>query len=370
MTNLKTPVLALLLAGATLPAQADIPVADEAFIVYGKFHVSMDYMDSDVSNDEVDANPSQPLTESSLGVSSNSSRLGFRGQYAVNNEWDATYQLEQGFAADAGGGELATRNTYVGLQADWFGELRVGRHDTPFKAIGGMIDELSDTVGDRRAIIGASAADGNIMNARVDNMLLYTRDIALPESTLNVSALYSADAGNAGGGPDDNSDRVVSIGATWSMGPLLLGGALEDWTNLAGGDARGMRFAAEYAFGNLLAGVLLESIEHDLDTGGEGALDREALGLKLAHDDGTNKLVAQLMVANDYGDVNDSSAVMTSIGGFRKLGGGLSAYAVATRTANEDNAAYQAVDGGHGDELGTLAGGSPFALSVGAVLNF
>jgi predicted porin len=370
MIKLRKPALALLLAGATVPAQAEIELSGDALRVYGKVHVSLDYMDSDVSRSESDASTSDRIIDNSFGVSSNSSRIGFRGLYPVNDEWNATYQLEQAYQADSGGGQFATRNTYLGLQADWFGELRAGRHDTPFKSIGGMIDELSDTVGDRRAILGASATGGNTMNARVDNMVLYRRGIPLGGSDLRVTGLYSADANDAGQAPDNNSNRVISVGATWGLGPLMVGAALEDWTNLAGGDARGIRMGAEYTFGSFVAGILLESIQHDLDSGGEGPLDREAFGLKIAHDDGTNKLVAQLRAANDYGDVNDSSAYMTSIGGFRKLGGGLTAYAVATRTSNDDNARYQGVDGGHGDELGTLPGGAPMALSAGAILKF
>ncbi|MBA1145840.1 porin [Ectothiorhodospiraceae bacterium WFHF3C12] len=371
MKTLNRSALALVLAAATLPAQAEIELAGDALRVYGKVHMSLDYLDSDVSESEY--NSPRPAygdkyADNTFSVSSNSSRIGFRGLYPVNDTWNATYQLEQGYNLDSGDGEWATRNSYLGLQADWFGEVRVGHHDTPFKDVGGMIDELGDTIGDRRAIIGAGAAIGNTMNARVENMILYRRGIPLGDSELQVSGLYSTDAGGNSGSPDDNNDRVASVGAMWGLGPLTLGAALEDWTDIrGGGDARGARVGAEVTFGNFIAGVLLESIHA---TGAARSLDREAFGLKLAYDDNVNKLVAQLHAADEYDDVDDSAAYMTSLAAFRKLGGGLSGYAALTRTANDDNAAYQGVDGGHGDELGTGFGGSPVAVSVGAVLSF
>ncbi|MCW8829128.1 MAG: hypothetical protein OQK94_08740 [Gammaproteobacteria bacterium] len=39
-------------------------------------------------------------------------------------------------------------------------------------------------------------------------------------------------------------------------------------------------------------------------------------------------------------------------------------------TDNDDNAEYQGIDGGHGDELETELGGTPSSLSVGAIYKF
>lgn len=376
MIDFRKPALAVILLGAAIPAQAEIELAGDKLAIYGKINISVDYMDSDVDKDEANASGSEKLIDNGFGVSSNSTRLGFRGTYPVNDAWSATYQLEQEVRFDSGGDTFATRNSYLGLQSGSFGEVRVGRHDTPFKSVATGFDEFGNTVGDDRAMLGASATSGNVMNQRADNVLMYLNGFDLSGSRLDVSGLYSADAANAGdSGPDDNRYRVISLGASWVLGPLKLSGAVEDARNLTTandgqGDAQGLRLAAEYVFGSFTAGVLLESIEHDLDSGGDSGLSRDAMGLKFAHESGANKLVAQLMVADDADGIGSSSAYMASFGGFHELGGGLSAYAVATRTANDDNAAYQGVDGGHGDELGTLAGGDPIAMSVGAVLKF
>jgi len=375
MTTFRKSAIALALAGAAIPAvHAEIPLAGDKLAVYGKIDISADYMDSDVSSSQANASRTDNVVENNFGISSNASRLGFRGAYPVDSAWTATYQLEQEIRYDSGNNGFATRNSYLGLKAGWFGEVRIGRHDTPFKSVATGFDELGNSVGDDRAILGASATSGNVMNIRADNAVMYLRGFDLGSSKLKVTGMYSADAGNnSGSAPDDNTHSLISVGASWMLGPLTLTGALENVRNLqtaeGSGDATGLRMAAEYGFGNFTAGVLLESIQHDLNNA-DSSLQRDAMGLKLVHDSGANKLVAQFMAADDNDVRNNSSAFQTAVGGFHKLGGGLSAYVIASRTSNGDNAAYQGVDGGHGDELGTLAGHDPLALSVGAVLKF
>ena len=79
---------------------------------------------------------------------------------------------------------------------------------------------------------------------------------------------------------------------------------------------------------------------------------------------------AQYMVADDYKNVDDSGATQLAIGVFNKLDKVTQVYAVYTSTDNDDNAQYQGIDGGHGDELETGLGGNPSALSVGIVYKF
>lgn len=375
MKTLNKSALALVFAAMALPAQAEIELAGDKLAIYGKLDLSFDYMESDVSKAQANASDNDRLVDSSFGVSSNSSRIGFRGAYPVNDDWTATYQLEQEARYDSGGNGFATRNSYLGLKTDGFGEVRAGRHDTPFKKVATGFDELGNTVGDNRAILGAAATSGNEMNLRADNALMYLNGFDLGGSTLKVTGLFSADGENSSGsGPDDNSHRVFSAGASWLLGPLTLSGAVEDARNLVAsggeGDAQGIRLAAEFTFGDFLAGMLLESLRHDLDSGADSSLERNAFGLKVGYEGGPNKLVAQFSAADDADSDSNSSAYMASVGGFRNLGGGLKAYAVLTRTSNDDNAAYQGVDGGHGDELGTVPGGAPIAVSLGAQLSF
>jgi hypothetical protein len=56
---------------------------------------------------------------------------------------------------------------------------------------------------------------------------------------------------------------------------------------------------------------------------------------------------------------------MFSIAAEKTLAKGLTTYVIYSQTDNDANATYQGVDGGHGDELATLPGGTPKAFSVG-----
>ena len=66
----------------------------------------------------------------------------------------------------------------------------------------------------------------------------------------------------------------------------------------------------------------------------------------------------------------NSGAQMVTIAAEKTINSSLSGYAAYSQTDNEENASYQGVDGGHGDELGTLPGGTPKAFSVGLKYTF
>ncbi len=55
---------------------------------------------------------------------------------------------------DDDGVEFATRDTFVGLKGD-FGQARVGRFDSPFKAARGPVNFFGDMVGDIRNVTRA-----------------------------------------------------------------------------------------------------------------------------------------------------------------------------------------------------------------------
>ena len=67
-------------------------------------------------------------------VSSNSSRLGVRGTESLGGGLNAIFQLESSINADAGGGTLAGRETFVGLQGGW-GTFKIGNYLAPYDDI-------------------------------------------------------------------------------------------------------------------------------------------------------------------------------------------------------------------------------------------
>ncbi|HEX6632920.1 MAG TPA: porin, partial [Usitatibacter sp.] len=73
-------------------------------------------------------------------MSSSNSRLGVRGQEMLNHDLKAIFQLETQFHVDSNDSDYATRNSFVGLAGRHWGDIKLGRMDTPFKKYG---DELS-----------------------------------------------------------------------------------------------------------------------------------------------------------------------------------------------------------------------------------
>lgn len=61
------------------------------------------------------------------------SRFGVRNSHTINDSLEVTYQVESFILHKTAGDNLGLRNTYGGINSDSFGELRFGRHDTPYK---------------------------------------------------------------------------------------------------------------------------------------------------------------------------------------------------------------------------------------------
>ena len=88
--------------------------------LYGRLNITLEYIDANGSNPSVQR------------VSSNSSRLGVRGTESLGGGLNAIFQIESSISGDAGGGTLAGRDTFVGLQGSW-GTFRFGSSWSPVR---------------------------------------------------------------------------------------------------------------------------------------------------------------------------------------------------------------------------------------------
>ena len=110
--------------------------ADANWTFYGKLHSSINLL----SNGE----------NSQLGLTSNTSRYGFKGNSALNEDYTFVWQFEQAINIAQGSLSTTLRNTYVGFKNADLGEVRMGRHDTPHKTLGRKATFFFDTIGDNR----------------------------------------------------------------------------------------------------------------------------------------------------------------------------------------------------------------------------
>ena len=118
-------ILAVALASAfAAPAFAATANVD----VYGQFRGSVDFVDADGGEDR-------------MRVSSNNSRIGFKGNEDLGNGLSSIWQWEYAFELDRqasvyGGatdtrGSTSHRHTFVGLSSKSLGSLTLGTQESP-----------------------------------------------------------------------------------------------------------------------------------------------------------------------------------------------------------------------------------------------
>lgn len=94
------------------------------------------------------ASPPTGETFSSVAkMDASNSRLGFRGDETLAAGLKAFFQIEQRILVDTGGTQLASRDTYVGLQSDLWGTVKLGGFDTVYKEIGDTLSFLGVSSG-------------------------------------------------------------------------------------------------------------------------------------------------------------------------------------------------------------------------------
>lgn len=347
------PVAVIML---TLPFSTQaVELVGKKLELYGKVHVSLDSSDPDVAGED---------TQTS--VSNNSSRIGFKGQHKINDTMALLWQYEQDVKIDETGDGFANRNSFLALKGN-FGEVLAGHYDTPSKTLGSKWGMFSDTAGDRRAILGAYSGYGNKLNDRGENAILYRNSFG----NVALAAMYSTSNPTAevSGSLDDNDSDVTSVSLTYKDNNLTVAAAVENWSldpenSLV--EVDNMRIAASYKMAQLKFGAIYESTDSDDDV-----FNRDAYGLNISYQlSKQTDIRAQYMIADDYKNVDDSGATQLAVGVFNNLDKVTQVYAVYTTTDNDGNAQYQGIDGGHGDELETVTGGDPSALSVGIVYKF
>jgi predicted porin len=75
--------------------------------IYGKLHLSVNWYD-DV-----------PTADSDIGISSNASRIGFKGSEDLGGGLKGIWQIESTLNMDERNGNVADRNSFVGLSGGW-----------------------------------------------------------------------------------------------------------------------------------------------------------------------------------------------------------------------------------------------------------
>jgi predicted porin len=272
---MKKSLIALAVAGAfAAPAFAATSNVD----VYGKLHTSVNFVDDQVAG------------ASDVGISSNASRIGFKGSEDLGGGLAAIWQIETTVNLDEGNASnWASRNSFIGLKGG-FGTALIGRHDTPLKLVGRSLDLFGDTMADSRNVLGGGG------DARPNNAVAY---ISPSMSGFTLAGAYATDPGTAAVDRDDMS--VYSLSAAYANGPLYLGFGYADGDGLAAaGTDRHWRLGAGFTMGDL------KLVAQYDDTKAEtGFADYDAWMIGAAYTMGNIVLKANYMDGDIDGTSND-----------------------------------------------------------------
>lgn len=358
--------LCALAIGATILTPVMASAADVK--IYGRAHVSLDYLDDGKDYNEV-------------GLSSNSSRLGFKVDQKINDDLNVFAQIEQqiNFASgskdnDKGSSvDFATRDTFVGLKSDTYGQARVGRFDSPFKVARGPINFFGDMVGDVRNVTRV----GNLkFDERNDNTIEYKS----PKfgGGFNVLAAMSMHSGTdipkdaTGNGQKDN--KAYDLALTYKAGAIDAAAAYEKYednaANAAGGASRdAFRIAGAYKITEEFnLGAMYQIAKHDNDTANP---DVQVFGVA-----GEYKITPKTAVRGEYFyrdvDTDDANASLIGVGVEHKLDSTLRVYGNLATVLNDKNSKLNPWKEGRsfGNSISGIADENSTALSLGLRYDF
>lgn len=337
-------------------------------------------------------------------VSSNASRIGFKGSEDLGNGLSAVWQVESRVDMDNAGGTFGTRNTFAGLSGKEWGTLVLGRNDNPYKLATGRLDVFRDSMGDNRALMGG--AFRNIFrnsylgfDARPTDGVFYTSPAW---SGFAISAAYTAGAESATASTSLKG-QSWSLAGNYETGPLFASVAYQandiggtGTGSNAGNNGAGTLGVTEKAW-KLGAGYKMEDAGLDLGfayektsdnfrttgsvvTCASGSTDATdcyghsawSLAGKYKLADGAIKLAYNK--AGKLGNTTATGARQWALGYDHSLSKRTNLYAIYTKINNDSGASYgvgahdAGVNTGFVDPVG--AGASPSAVSLGMKHSF
>lgn len=283
-------------AGLALPmvsAQA-VEVVGKKLEIYGKLHLNYgSYEELGTANDN-------------WLLTSNASRLGFKGQQELGDGLTGTYKFESEIAVEDGTTDFATRNTYVGLKGG-FGEVRIGRHDSPLKMTQGKFDQFGDTKGDLK---NAGDQDGENRNKNSITYLLKSGNIGFNAQIIPGEG----DGVTAGDGPAD----TISVAVSYDNGPLYVALGQDSYDSTGGAAEDSLtRFVATYKLSGMQFGLLAQS---GVEAPGTAADSEDWLGLSFNMKMGKNNKLKVQYIAVEDGASPSKDSTQLSVGIDHKLG--------------------------------------------------
>lgn len=375
-------LVAIAVIAALMPAAA---MAEAT--VYGQAHLSVD---SHSGNGGATATG----TQDGMQITSNSSRLGFKGATELGNGMKALFQYEASVAADGSGTTgifNGTRDTYIGLGGD-FGTVLAGRLPLANQYVYD-VNFFADQVGDA----GNFAVIGNIAGGRVSRAVAYAapsmggvsvlvayvpntqESVGAGQAVANKQASYTLRGAYSGGpvtaalsyqsigvaGVGATPATVANVGGTPTAVPATAGFAKDSKLTVTS-------VAATYDFGMGKAGV--QYTRNGMNaalTGGTSTTQNvvtAGVSFKLSE---AGAVKAQYSKAAESVSGAADGSTMIAVGYDHSMDKSTTLYVAYAKVTNDTGASFSASGYGHsGVGAPSAAGQDPSAISVGAVYKF
>ena len=246
-----------LLAAAVATLSAPI-FAASALELYGKVNLTLQQTDVE--------NPDVTKARDVIELKSNASRFGIKGELPIDEDFAAFYQVEwEVDPADNDKGStdnIKSRNQGIGLKAG-FGQMLVGRWDTPFKNLQQKVDQFHDYDVDPKALFSGEA--------RANNVVAYSSPKIAGGLQFNLMTLLQEKNDSPAVTSDDDQDGAfdaLSYSVEWHGKSLYLGLAIDDNHDTAKylDGARNTRLSAQYKIGDFQLGAMWQEFEEQTGT--------------------------------------------------------------------------------------------------------
>ncbi len=325
-------------------------------------------------------------------VSSQSSKLGFKGAEDLGGGTSAIWQIEQQVDPDGAGpgvgtGLFATRNSFAGLKSESMGTLLMGRYDTPYKIATRRLDLFGDQAPDNRSLMGGGAANNasGLHDKRLTDVVNYTSPSM---NGFTVGVAYGAAAETA-------TLSTNTKGSIWSMagmydsGPMFLSlsyqqlkygsagtGTAAVPTGYAVNDSdSAWKLGGSYKIDALQLNLVYEKTTSSIaGTGDRFGRQDWYLGGKYSFGSDAIKLAytsaGKVGTAGTNANYNTSAAKQISIGYDHSMSKTTTLYAQYSRIANDTNAAYKFTNASTGGAIAVAAGNDPSVWAVGMKHSF
>jgi predicted porin len=358
-----------------LAAEGDAPTVKGNIEVYGQAKVSYDMIDTGTTTTMGDKKLNK--------VSTNASRLGFKGSEDLGDGLSAVFQLELQVNLDGTQttvvssvtpspvtskttdiDKITYRNSFVGLNSKTFGTALLGIYDTPYKLSTGKLDLFADSMGDYNAVIGTVNGTANFELRAKDSVVYLSPSWSGISFALSRSMTGSESNNNSAGNASLSSASVI-----YDAKPVYFSAAYEIHKNgftiwdSDGSKNTGTKFGAGLTFGNTKIGAVYEMIK---DKKANSDKTRNAMYVSASQTFGKETIkVAYANAADGDNPTTNTGAKWMAAGIDHAFSNRVTVYALYAQTNNEKNATYGLGTSGPGGSYTPGAGEDPSVISVG-----